>query len=257
MSENSSQPGRPIWIDLSTTDADKARAFYTELFGWTYEDTGADFGHYNLIKNGTAYIGGLMGKVPGSDAGPDTWTVYLETPDVAATCDKAAAHGGSVPVPPMPIGALGTMGVVTDPGNAATGAWQQGAFEGIQSLMVAGAPCWFELLTPAYDATVDFYRDVFGWDIVPMGDSDDFRYATNGTEETATAGIWHVDSLPEGQPGYWRTYLGTADVEATARRIVELGGSVISDVQDSPYGRFGEFTDDQGARFVAIAAPRG
>ncbi len=29
--------GAPCWIDLMTSDAEKAKAFYGELFGWTFE----------------------------------------------------------------------------------------------------------------------------------------------------------------------------------------------------------------------------
>ncbi|SDB88256.1 hypothetical protein GA0111570_10658 [Raineyella antarctica] len=255
MSENATPQGRPIWIDLTTTDADKARAFYSALFGWTYEDQGPDFGNYNMIKSGDAYIGGLMGRVPEMPAGPDAWTVYLQTPDAQATCDKAVANGGAVIVPPMPVGTSGTMGLVADPGHGATGFWQPSDFVGIEAFMVAGAPCWFELFTPAYDASLDFYREVFGWTVEPMADTDEFRYSTNGPESTATAGIGQATWLGEGQPAYWRTYLGATDVDETAKKILGLGGSVVSPVQDSPYGRFGEFMDDQGARFVVVTAP--
>ena len=30
--------GRVVWHDLMTTDPDKARAFYSELFGWTTDE---------------------------------------------------------------------------------------------------------------------------------------------------------------------------------------------------------------------------
>ena len=30
-------PGAPCWIDLMTSDTEKAKTFYNALFGWTYE----------------------------------------------------------------------------------------------------------------------------------------------------------------------------------------------------------------------------
>lgn len=247
--------GRPVWIDLTTNDADRARAFYGAVFGWTFEDTGAGFGHYHMISSGAASIGGLMGRTPEMGEGPSQWTVYLHTPDARSTCDKALARGGGVLVPPMPVGDLGTMGMVIDPGQVATGFWQPDRFEGTEVMGVAGAPCWFEIFTAAYDTSLDFYREVFGWDVATMSDAGNFRYSTTGSELGAVAGIMAADFLDEEHPGYWRTYLGTTDVDATAEKIGALGGSLLGDIQDSPYGRFGEVTDDQGARFVIVQAP--
>jgi len=34
--------GVPSWIDLATPDPDASKAFYGELFGWTYEDEPTD-----------------------------------------------------------------------------------------------------------------------------------------------------------------------------------------------------------------------
>ncbi len=45
----STRNGAPTWIDLGTNDLAGAKQFYTDLFGWTYQDTGEEFGHYNII----------------------------------------------------------------------------------------------------------------------------------------------------------------------------------------------------------------
>ena len=34
--------GAPCWIDLMSSDTDKSRAFYGELFGWTSEAAGEE-----------------------------------------------------------------------------------------------------------------------------------------------------------------------------------------------------------------------
>lgn len=38
--------GAPCWIDLYTSDPDASRSFYGDLFGWTSEDAGEEFGGY-------------------------------------------------------------------------------------------------------------------------------------------------------------------------------------------------------------------
>ena len=254
MSENTKLQGRPVWIDLTTTDAERAKTFYGAVLGWTFEDMGAEFGRYHMVSSGAAVIGGQMGRVPELGEGPDGWNVYLDTPDAKAPVDQAVADGGTVMVPPMPVGDLGTSGMVVDPGQGATGFWQSGTFEGTEVMAVAGAPCWFELFTGAYEASLDFYREVFGWEVATMSDTDQFKYSSNGADQDAVAGIMAA-VLGEGHPAYWRTYLGVVDVDSTAQQIVELGGSVEGEIQDSPYGRFADVMDDQGARFVILQAP--
>lgn len=42
----------PCWIDLLTSDPDRTRAFYGQLFGWTSEEAGDDYGGYiNFAKD--------------------------------------------------------------------------------------------------------------------------------------------------------------------------------------------------------------
>src|SRR5258708_34879505 len=76
--------GAPCWIDLFTTDPDKSRAFYTELFGWTAEEPNPDFGGYfNFLENDVPIAGGMRND--GSSEQTDTWSLYLPVVDAAAT----------------------------------------------------------------------------------------------------------------------------------------------------------------------------
>ena len=52
--------GAPCWIDLNTSDLDRAVPFYGELFGWTAEDAGEDYGHYHQFSKDGALVAGLM-----------------------------------------------------------------------------------------------------------------------------------------------------------------------------------------------------
>src|SRR4051794_27353684 len=109
--------GAPCWVDLYTSDPDKARAFYGQLFGWTSEGPNAEFGGYfNYSKDGVL-VAGCM-KNDGSTGAPDAWGVHLATDDAQGTADAAAANGGQVHVPPMAVGDLGTMVLMADPGGA-------------------------------------------------------------------------------------------------------------------------------------------
>src|SRR5690606_4994048 len=43
--------GSPCWVDLMTSDTDRARAFYGELLGWECEDANPEFGGYANFRH--------------------------------------------------------------------------------------------------------------------------------------------------------------------------------------------------------------
>lgn len=245
--------GALCWIDLFTSDPDSAKQFYGELFGWTAEDGGEEYGGYiTFSKDGQTIAGGMRND--GSQGQPDAWTVYLASADAQATVDAAAAHGGRVDLPPMPIpGGLGSMAMLADPGGATIGIWQPGSHKGFQAYAETGLPGWFELHTREYEATVAFYRDVFGWDTFVASDVPAFRYTTLGEGETALAGIMDAGGmLPEGAPAVWSIYFQVEDADKTLAQVVELGGSVVRQAEPTPFGRLAEATDTTGAHFKLV-----
>ena len=154
--------GAPCWVDLFTSDPDRARAFYSEIFGWTSESAGEEYGGYfNFAKDGIPVAGGMRND--GQAGTPDGWSIYLATDDVERVTKEAVANGGEVVVPAMDVMELGTMAVVSDPGHASIGAWKPGLHKGFGIFAEPGTPSWFELHTRAYDESVQFYKDVFEW----------------------------------------------------------------------------------------------
>ena len=245
--------GAPCWIDLMTSDPDRSRAFYGELFGWTSEEAGAEYGSYfNFSRSGVLVAGGMSSaEDPGM---PDVWSVYLAGEDAKATVDAAVALGGQVVVAPMPVSELGTMAFLTDVGHAGIGVWQPGTHKGFGVLGEPGAPAWFELHTRDYDASVGFYREVFGLEPKVEGDTPDFRYTTLNRDGEQQAGIMDASGfVPDGVPASWSIYFNVADTDASLAKVVDLGGSVVQPPDDTPYGRLAEAADPLGARFRLIA----
>jgi predicted enzyme related to lactoylglutathione lyase len=244
--------GAPCWVDLLTSDQEKAKAFYSELFDWTIDDPGPDYGGYiNFQKDGLP-VGGCMTNSADSPT-PDMWTIYLATDDIKATVDAAVSHGGQVMLPPQEVMALGTMAVVGDAGGAGIGVWQPGEFKGFGIHAEPNTPAWFELHTRDYDATVQFYRDVFKWKTHVAGDSPEFRYTTLGEGDDQEAGIMDASAfLPEGVPANWSVYFAVSDTDKTVARALELGATLVQPAEDTPYGRLATLADPTGATFKLV-----
>ena len=197
--------GAPCWVDLLTSDPERSRDFYGQLFGWTSTEPQEQFGGYfNFSKNGVLVAGG-MPKQPGMEM-PDTWSVYLATDDAQKTLEAATAHGGQTLMPAMQVADLGTMAMIADAAGAAIGVWQPGLHKGFGVFGETGTPAWFEVYTRDYAATIAFYRDVFGWDTQSVSDTPEFRYTIMQHGEEQLAGIMDASGfLPEGAPAHGRS----------------------------------------------------
>ena len=247
--------GAPCWIDLFSSDTDRAAEFYSRIFGWTAVETGPEFGGYvNFTKDG-AQIAGMMHN-DGSMGVPDAWTTYLSTPDAKQATEAARTAGGQVHLEPHQVAELGTMGLVADPGGAAIGLWQPAAHKGYGRTGEAGAPVWHELHTRDYARVLDFYRTVFGWETTSAGDTDEFRYTQMIVDGVGYAGVMDAGAfLSEGTPSTWQIYIGTEDVDATLEQATALGGRVVEPAMDSPFGRLAKIADPTGATIKLSSLP--
>jgi uncharacterized protein len=243
--------GSPCWADLWTSDVEGSRRFYSELFGWEAQEPSPEFGGYWMFTRDGVPTAGAMGDM-GDMRADDSWKIYLNTDDLAKTLERAAGEGAEIVAPAMPVADLGLQAVLNDPTGARHGAWQPGTFPGFTVLNEYGAPSWFELLTRDYSTAVAFYRSVYQWETDTVGDTDDFRYSTmrNPDGEGELAGIGDARAfLPEGVPAHWSIYWETDDADATVARVKALGGAIVLDAADTPYGRLATVTDPAGAQF--------
>lgn len=245
--------GAPCWVDLMTSDTERSRAFYSQLFGWDAEEPAEEFGGYFSFTKDGVRVAGCMAAQPGAGV-PDVWSVYLATDDAHKTLEAVMTNGGQVQVAAMQVGDLGTMAVVGDPTGAGVGVWQPGQHPGFGVLGEAGTPAWFELNTRNYEAAVEFYREVFRWHTQVVSDTPEMRYTTATDGEEWLAGIMDATAfLPEGVPAHWSVYFGVDDTDAALARTVELGGSILQPAEDTPYGRIAAAADPTGARFKLVA----
>jgi uncharacterized protein len=112
---------------------------------------------------------------------------------------------------------------------------------------------WYELMAKDPAAAQHFYTEVIGWHTAPFGDAG-VPYTMWMKGETPVGGLMELPAEAQqgGVPAHWMGYVAVPDVDATAARAKELGGSVVMGPQDIPnVGRFVILKDPQGATISA------
>lgn len=112
-----------VHVELSTTDIDKAKAFYGKLFSWHLEDVDMGGGWmYTMIAPGEGTGGGMMAQMaPGQ---PSSWLSYVLVDDVKASTEKAQSLGAHVVKDVAEVAGMGWFSIIVDPTGAALGLWQ-------------------------------------------------------------------------------------------------------------------------------------
>jgi uncharacterized protein len=252
---SASTPGSPTWVDLGTPDLEDAKRFYSALFGWIPDVSGADFGGYTtFLLNGlpVAGAGPLLG-----DGQPTAWSTYIATADADATAAMVTAAGGKVLVPPFDVVDQGRMAAFLDPAGAPFSVWQPFAMRGAGLFDVPGALTWNELNTRDLDGALAFYGSVFGW-AFRHSEVSGMPYLVAKLNETAISGLQPMDGAgwPTDMSPHWLVYFAVQDCDLTAQDAMSLGGRVLRSPTNLPIGRYAVLADRQGGMFAILASNR-
>jgi len=247
---------RPVWADLATSDAAGAREFYSKLFGWQVEvSEDPQYGGYGLAKIDGKDAAGIG---PTQQEGqPTVWSLYIGADDVEAVAQRVSEAGGTVVAPPFDVGDQGRMAVFQDSVGAFISAWQAGVTGGAQA-QGANTFGWAELNARNVESAVPFYERAFGWTTRRSGgDGSAPPYIEFLADGESILGAQETPAdVPGEVPAYWLVYFAVDDVDAEARRAVELGGNQLVPPQDYPGGRFAVLIDPQGAAFAIFKSAR-
>ena len=113
---------RPIHFEIQADDLERAKTFYAEVFGWTFEDysqvTGSPyFGVVTGDDDEPGINGGLLQRpapTPGRGQGTNAWVVTMYVDDYDATHEAILAHGGEVALPKMALAGMAWQGYYLD-----------------------------------------------------------------------------------------------------------------------------------------------
>ena len=256
------EPGVPCWIDALLPDPDAAMAFYAGLFGW--EPVGP--GDMPGDPPGRYFVARLRGRdvagVGSQPAGvPASWNTYVHVASAGAAARAARDAGGTVVAEPFDAPPAGRGAVLADPTGAVLCVWEPGDRRGAQVINEPGAWAMSNLGTTDPERAAAFYAAVFGWTTETFGEGDGaftlFRvpgyvggepHQPVSREVVATMG-----AAAEG--AQWGVNFWERDVDATAAKAAELGGTVVSGPFDTPMARMAVIADPQGATFTVSNVP--
>ena len=241
------EPGAFCWTDLSTSDPEAAKGFYTGLFGWDAEDLPAapEIGTYTLLR----LDGKLVAALYKGPQGPPAWLAYVAVQDADDATERARALGAVVHVEPFDIPGSGRMAVIADPTGAVFAVWQAGNHFGAELVNDPGALTMTQLNTSDVEVARDFYESLFGWrmKLNPGEGGPDFWSVYLG--DRLNAGMMELPP-DAGAPPHWLAYFTVADLDASAEKIGGSGGHVVVAPLEIPAGRLLVALDPQGAAFA-------
>lgn len=249
--------GMPCWVDLSATDIEVAKTFYSQLFGWELDamPAGPDM-TYNMARLQDRYVAGTMQPMPDMAAAgvPSYWASYIAVDDADEAAARATEAGGTLlfPVDEVPNGS-GRMFFASDPTGAQVGFWEAGSHIGSGLADEPGAMIWSELQTDDVSRAVPIYEAVTGCTSATGPAGDLSEYTNFMVDGRPVAGA--MKQPMEGVPPFWMAYFKVEDVDLAVARAQELGAQVHAPAFDVPgVGRLAVLADPNGAAFSLMAS---
>jgi predicted enzyme related to lactoylglutathione lyase len=125
---NEKLPGRTgefVWNELATTNIQKTKDFYGNMFGWTFVDNKNGEMTYTIIKKNDRDVGGIW-VIPSAQQSeiPPHWLAYILVDNLEKSLEKARQNGGTLVKPVQTVKDMGRFAVIKDPSGAHLALWQ-------------------------------------------------------------------------------------------------------------------------------------
>ncbi len=111
------------WNELNTHDVEKAKAYHTKTFGWTFETVPMEEGAYHVAWLDGEMVAGVfdLSLIPEMADMTAHWLTYLAVDDVEATVQKTKDQGGQVYRAPWDVPGVGRIAILAEPSGAGFG----------------------------------------------------------------------------------------------------------------------------------------
>ena len=116
--------GTFCWNELMTRDVERAKKFYADTIGWSFEGMPmpGGGGTYWIAKMADQPVAGIF-DISAPEFGPvrESWMAYIAVDDVDARVEKALAAGAKQMKPTFDVPGVGRIAILMEPGGAGIG----------------------------------------------------------------------------------------------------------------------------------------
>lgn len=217
-------PGKFVWHNLITPDAEGARNFYGGLFGWEFDVK--DGGEYTEVSYGGRHIGGIVDASKGEHAPRSSvWLNAVSVAELDSALAGAVTAGATQLEPATEIPGIGRAGVISDPGGAVLQliASKNGDPPDVEP--PTHTWLWHELISDDPGRVAGFYETVFGYEVEPIEPNEAASYHVLRATGIPRAGI--VQNPFEQTRSTWIPYIRVDDPASLLSKVVQLGGQVV------------------------------
>jgi predicted enzyme related to lactoylglutathione lyase len=111
------------WNELMTRDVARAKKFYADTLGWTYDSMPMPDGGSYVVANADGEPAAGIFDINGTEYEnvPESWMSYIAVDDVDARVKKAIQAGAKVMKPAFDVPGVGRIAILTEPGGAGIG----------------------------------------------------------------------------------------------------------------------------------------
>ena len=115
--------GTFYWNELMTRDVSRAKKFYADTMGWSFDAMPMPGGgtYWLAMMNGKPEAGIFDISGPEYKGAPESWMPYLAVDDIDARVKKATKAGAKVMKPAFDVPGVGRIVMLLEPGGAGIG----------------------------------------------------------------------------------------------------------------------------------------
>lgn len=245
--------GTPCWVELASMDVSAAQEFYGALFDWDFHvqnDPSTVDRRYTIASRDAVPTAGIR-QAQTEHIG---WSIHLAVHDTAATAGWVEHLGASPTLGPIDIPERGSILHATDPSGAHVVFWAPDETWQFAS-GVPGAFAGADLYTHDPELADRFFCRLLNLTSqqIGLGSIDYAEWRLDGTP-VAYRYVMGSDYLAS-TPAHWLVHFTVnpaRGTDAAAGQAIMLGGTVLIEPYDTPFGRIAVLADPLGAVFAVI-----